>query len=74
MPIFEYRCRQCGAEFEALVKRQGDQVTCRDCDSEELEQKFSTFAATVKNSGPKCSVKESCPAAGSHQCGGCCAH
>jgi putative FmdB family regulatory protein len=30
MPIFEYRCRGCGATFETLV-RSNDIVTCPQC-------------------------------------------
>ena len=40
MPIFEYRCEQCGGEFEILVLK--DTVpACPTCQSERLERLIS---------------------------------
>lgn len=44
MPVYEYRCEQCGVTFEALVRR-GRAVTCPDCGSASLSKLLS--AATV---------------------------
>jgi putative FmdB family regulatory protein len=44
MPLFDFRCRQCGHEFEALV-RSGKPATC-SCGSEDLEQLPSGFAVS----------------------------
>ena len=43
MPIYEYRCRSCGREFEALV-RSGEQASCPGCRSADLERLISMFA------------------------------
>lgn len=40
MPIYEYSCRACGQEFEALV-RGSKQPACPACQSEELDRRFS---------------------------------
>lgn len=42
MPIFEYACRGCGREFEALV-RAGDHAppVCPSCQSADLERLLS---------------------------------
>jgi putative FmdB family regulatory protein len=40
MPIYEYACRKCGAEFERLV-RKGTTPTCSSCGSEDLDRRFS---------------------------------
>lgn len=40
MPIYEYSCKQCGHEFEALV-RGGRVPRCASCGSEELERILS---------------------------------
>jgi len=48
MPIFEYICNQCQRPFEALVMG-SQKAICPDCGSDDLDQKFSTYA--VKNSG-----------------------
>jgi putative FmdB family regulatory protein len=44
MPIFEYKCDDCGEKFEKLV-RGGDQVQCPQCGESHLTTQFSTFAA-----------------------------
>ena len=43
MPIFEYACRECGAEFDALIQGSAT-VACPSCESAELEKKLSSFA------------------------------
>ena len=45
MPIYEYRCRSCGKEFERLVRfaENAGQVVCPACRSEAVEKKPSAF-------------------------------
>ena len=45
MPIFEFKCVECGAAFES-VDLPGRETTtvCPGCGSTELEKLFSTFA------------------------------
>ncbi len=45
MPIYEYNCRKCGHEFEAL-QRMGDRSCppCEKCGAGKTERRFSTFA------------------------------
>ena len=45
MPIFDFECRQCGHEFEALV-RTGDVPACPRCKSEDLKRLLSSFAVS----------------------------
>lgn len=40
MPIFEYKCRGCDSEFEALV-RKSDVPACPSCNGTDLERLFS---------------------------------
>ena len=43
MPIYEYECNECGNQFEALVRRIDEKVSCVACGSEEAvfeEQHF----------------------------------
>jgi putative FmdB family regulatory protein len=40
MPIFEYRCRGCEHEFEALV-RKSDVPACPSCQGTDLERRLS---------------------------------
>ena len=43
MPIYDYQCRACGKEFEAVV-RTGDTPECPACRGRDLERLLSTFA------------------------------
>jgi putative FmdB family regulatory protein len=43
MPIYEYECRACRHEFEALVRLR-DTPSCPKCQSADLERKISLFA------------------------------
>lgn len=47
MPIYDYRCRTCGAEFEAIVRSQ-DTPACPECKSVELDRLPSTFAVSSR--------------------------
>ncbi|MCB1188680.1 zinc ribbon domain-containing protein [bacterium] len=51
MPLFEYRCSDCGAEFEALVSR-GDTepVECEKCHGKHTERIASTFSCCSSDS------------------------
>jgi putative FmdB family regulatory protein len=50
MPLFDFRCRSCGAEFEALVRASVDPV-CGGCGSSDLERLPSGFAFSVRSGG-----------------------
>ena len=47
MPIYEYKCRACEHEFEALVL-DAKTPPCPQCESQEIERLVSQFAV---NSG-----------------------
>jgi putative FmdB family regulatory protein len=65
MPIFEFKCRKCGAKFEELLRSSdSSSVTCPDCGSSEIKRLMSTFACSG-GSGFKTSI------AGSGGCGSC---
>ncbi len=62
MPIFEYVCKECEHEFEALVF--GDEkAACPKCHSKRLAPQLSVFAVAAK--GPSSSA----PGVGA--CGSC---
>jgi putative FmdB family regulatory protein len=46
MPIFEYGCQSCGADFELLV-RSDTKVACPGCGGEKVTKKLSLFASFV---------------------------
>ncbi len=51
MPVFEYKCNDCGTKFEELVIRSDEQVNCPSCNSANATKQLSTFAASVSGSG-----------------------
>jgi putative FmdB family regulatory protein len=43
MPLYDFHCRACGHEFEALV-RGSESPVCPSCQSRDLERLLSGFA------------------------------
>jgi putative FmdB family regulatory protein len=65
MPLFEYACRSCAREFEALV-RAAETPECPSCHGTDLQRRLSVFAAHTNGSG---SARDTMPMAGA--CGTC---
>jgi putative FmdB family regulatory protein len=63
MPIYEYRCRKCNHEFECLVLRSDDPISCPECEADKVERMMS--ACSFKSSGTYSS------SAGSSACTSC---
>jgi len=62
MPLYEYKCKECGDIFEQLVNRTESDETpkCTACGSKETERvPFSRFAVAVASSRPA-GVMEEC--------------
>ena len=49
MPIFEYVCKECQHQFEALVYG-NEKASCPKCQSKKLETQLSVFAVSAKGS------------------------
>lgn len=64
MPVYEYRCRGCGADFEKYVAGTAVAVACPACESGDVMRKLSVFG--LKTSGEFAGAP---PGAG---CGGGC--
>ena len=64
MPIYEYACLACGAEFEQFVQRPSA-VVCRSCQSERVSRRLSVV-------GVKVGGRMGDPAPASGGGGGCC--
>jgi putative FmdB family regulatory protein len=43
MPLYDFRCKNCNHEFEALVRAR-DAPQCPACHGQDLERLLSTFA------------------------------
>jgi putative FmdB family regulatory protein len=46
VPLYDFHCRRCEHEFEALV-RSGDVPSCPQCRGSDLERLLSTFALST---------------------------
>lgn len=51
MPIFEYLCRDCHHEFEALVSADRP-ASCPQCQGKALDKQLSVFAVSTRSSTP----------------------
>jgi putative FmdB family regulatory protein len=59
MPIYDFHCRACGHEFEALVRPQDQEATaCPSCKSTDLERLLSSFAVSTAEK-TRAAVKQS---------------
>jgi putative FmdB family regulatory protein len=74
MPIYEFRCGACKREFEELVFRRDEKVSCPGCGSSRVKRLLSGFAVTgearLAGGGKSCSGCK--PKAGG--CSGCSCH
>ena len=49
MPMYEFRCADCGAEFEELATAaevEAGEVPCPECGSRNVVRQMSTFASS----------------------------
>jgi putative FmdB family regulatory protein len=70
MPIYEYICKTCGAEFQKRVSFSESDVlpTCPDCQSEQTQKKLSIFCAPgISGGGGSCA---GCSGGSCSSCGG----
>lgn len=52
MPLYEYRCPECGHRFE-ILQRMGEGaegLSCPRCGAGKVEKQFSTFASSTSGS------------------------
>jgi putative FmdB family regulatory protein len=73
MPIYEYRCEQCGQVNEFLILGRQDQLLCKQCGSKDLTKLLSAHNTVIASSrGPSepgsggcCGAPNSCGTPGS---------
>ncbi len=71
MPIFEYVCKDCQHEFEALVFGK-DKAVCPKCEGKKLEPKLSVFAVSAKSGAGSSMPAGPCGSCGSPDGPGSC--
>jgi putative FmdB family regulatory protein len=47
MPLYDFRCRACGHEFEALVRPTETSILCPACQRADVERLLSAFAVST---------------------------
>jgi putative FmdB family regulatory protein len=67
MPIFEYRCEDCGNKFEAILFGE-QQPECPKCHTQNLQKQLSTFSVAAKSgrtATSSCGAENCCMGTGS---------
>ena len=72
MPIYEYRCHQCGNEFERVVFGGHENLACPHCESTDIQKLMSVCAfsvgSTFKGTGSSACSACNAPATGCSSC------
>lgn len=71
MPIFEYVCKKCQHQFEALVYG-GEMASCPKCQSKKLEPQLSVFAVSAKGDSASPRTEGACGTCGDPRGPGAC--
>lgn len=64
MPVYEYRCEQCGAVTDFLVQRMGaspDDPKCEKCGGTSLQRVTSSISVGKSQPERPCASPSSCP-------------
>ncbi len=69
MPIYEYKCNNCGKDFETLVMG-SFKPECPECDSQDLSRLMSKCGFVSKSQGPGGEMTQT-SSASSSSCAGC---
>ena len=67
MPIYEYRCAQCGNQFEVFVRSAANlrEVKCPQCGGQQNERSLSVFSTSKPSAGGTMAAGAPAPAGGS---------
>lgn len=71
MPIFEYKCQECGSRFERIVTASSPSVVCRSCESANVEKQLSVFAVATGSHASSASEAGPCDTCGARERGMC---
>lgn len=71
MPIYEYICKECQHQFEALVYGK-EKAECPKCHTKKLAPQLSTFAVSAKSSSSSSSPMSACGSCGDPRGPGSC--
>lgn len=60
MPLYEFRCDDCGKLFEKLVSGADSPVACVNCKSSRVKKQFSVFATRGSEAMGEDAPSEAC--------------
>jgi putative FmdB family regulatory protein len=71
MPIFEYVCKECQHQFEALIYGK-EKAACPKCQSKKLKPQLSVFAVSAKGNSASPTTAGPCGSCGDPRGPGAC--
>jgi putative FmdB family regulatory protein len=72
MPLFEYKCQDCGTQFETVVFDRRRIVTCKKCHSSRVQKLISVFAVAGGSRSETAALEPGpCTSCGAPQRGTC---
>ena len=72
MPIFEYKCDDCGEEFEEIVLGSGEaEIPCPKCKSVNTAKLMSRCRHKSGGAAPDLGMAPEAPSGGGSGCAGC---
>lgn len=71
MPVYEYKCEECGKKFEVLrsMKDADVEIICKSCNSNQTKRMLSTCYA--HGTGSKSSTGSGCGGCSGGSCASC---
>jgi len=69
MPIYEYICDDCKAQFEKIVLNRQQEISCPNCSGKKATLQLSVFSSSISGGSSKAS---SSPSSSGPCCGGGC--
>ncbi len=73
MPIYEYKCEDCGHHFDALrtMRAADDAIACKACGSERTQRTLSVFFAHSEGRSVVHAGNSGCGNCRGRNCAGC---
>ncbi|MDR2386079.1 MAG: zinc ribbon domain-containing protein [Deltaproteobacteria bacterium] len=76
MPIYEFKCQDCGRDFEELVISRSEKIICPACGQANCEKHLSSFrcgpsGGSLDLAGGSSSSSSSCGSCTASSCAGC---
>jgi len=71
MPIYEYRCSNCGEDFEELVLSKSSAINCPKCHGSKVSKLMSATSFKSSEKFVSSSDTSGCSTCSSHNCSTC---